>query len=145
MRKLVVNSLLLIVIAWYALLDQCLIKASGMPITGKILVLLIFQIIIWTLLLLLLNGAFSVTTEAAHSIRGFRFKFLVFGVPAIIFLVSPVLISETLNQARYGYLDKFLVNSHVADDLRCCLLNPFICGSRKLCKWKRTQNDLPNM
>jgi hypothetical protein len=124
MRRLLVNSLLLIVVVWIALLQHCLIVASGMPVSARIFALLLFQMVIGTLVFLLINGAFPAVTEATRGIRNFRLKFIVFGVPAIIFLASPALVSETLHQARYGSVDRILVNSHVAHDFRCCW-NPF--------------------
>ena len=107
--------------AWFALLDHCLIVASEMPMSREIAVLLVLQAGIGAFLWLLANGAFP--TIVATDRRRFRLNLFVFGIPLVLFLLSPVMVSETMNQARYGY-DKFVVGAHVGQDLTCCL-NPF--------------------
>ncbi len=114
----------LMAVVWFGLIDWCLIRSSGMPISGKIITLLMFQLVIGSLILLLINGVFPVVVEVMNDVGKFRLKFAMFGVPVILFLASPALISYTLYQSRYGYIDRIVVNAHVAHDLGCCWI-PF--------------------
>ena len=121
MRKALLNSILCLVGAWFALLDHCLIVASDMPMSRDIVLLLVLQAGIGAFLGLLANGSFPGIAAMVDG-RRHRLNLFVFGIPLIVFLLSPVMISETMNQARYGY-DKFVVSAHVGQDLTCCL-NP---------------------
>ena len=122
-RRTLLNIILSLVGAWFALLDHCLIVASEMPISREIVELLILQASIGAFLWLFANGAFPTMAEMATDARNARLNLIVFGIPLILFLGSPVMISETLYEARYGYINKFVVNAHVGHDLTCCL-NP---------------------
>ena len=95
-----------------------------MPISREIVELLILQASIGAFLWLFANGAFPTMAEMATDARNARLNLIVFGIPVMLFLASPLMISETMYQTRYGYVDKFVVNAHVARDLKCCL-NPF--------------------
>lgn len=117
------NTLLCLIGVWFALLDRCVIVSAEMPVSYGIAVLLLLQASTGVLLLLLINGAFPVAAEMATDWRNFRLNLVVFGIPLIIFVVSPAMISDSMYEARYG-IDKFVVQAHVVHDLRCCL-NPF--------------------
>ena len=123
MTQLLVNTFLTLFAGWFALLDRCLIAAAKMPISGEIVVLLLLQAIIFAFVVLLANGAFPVGLAAASSSAGARVKIFAFGVPLILFIVSPALISDSMYRARYGNVDKLNVHAHVGHDLACCL-NP---------------------
>jgi hypothetical protein len=120
MKRLLANAFLVIFGAWLVLLDRCLIVSSGMPVSGKILTLLALQLLIGVAAALMANGAFPAIGEAIRGNGSARWNVIVFVVPALLFLASPLLVSESMYGARYGYEDRILVNSHVGHDLRCC-------------------------
>jgi hypothetical protein len=124
MKTLVVNVVLSAFAGWFALLDRCLIAASDMPISGQIVTLLVLQAVIFALVMAVVNGAFPEVVEAGRSGASARLKLIVFVVPLILFIASPVMISDSLYEARYGSLDRLNVHAHVGHDLACCL-NPF--------------------
>jgi hypothetical protein len=123
MRRLLVNTILSLFAIWFALLDRCLIAAANMPISGEIVVLLILQASIFAFVILLVNGVFPTVVEMASSGSSARLKFIVFAVPLILFVISPVMIADSMYRARYGNINKFVVHAHVGHDLACCL-NP---------------------
>jgi uncharacterized protein YhhL (DUF1145 family) len=132
-KRLLVNAFLAIFGAWLVLLDRCLIVSSGMPVSRLIFTLLALQLLIWVAAALLANGAFPTVGEAVRGSGRARWNVIVFGVPALLFLASPLLVSESLYGARYGYEDRILVNSHVGHDLNCCwnpLRSPTTCVTR---------------
>jgi len=124
MKALMMNSVSLAALAWLALFDHCIIHRAGIPAPRTIYALIIYQLAGGTLALLLANGKLPLIAEWVRENRSARAFIFVVGVPSIIFLVSPALMSLTLNQAQLGYTDRILVNAHVAYDLRCCV-NPF--------------------
>lgn len=124
MRRLLVNTFLSVVAGWLALLDHCLIVAAEMPISGGIVFLLLFQASIFAFVMLLVNGAFPTVLTMATNGWSFRMKFFVFALPLIFFLISPMMISDSMHRAHYGNINKFVVHAHVWHDLACCL-NPF--------------------
>jgi hypothetical protein len=115
-------------VVWYSLLDRCLILTSGMPLSREISLLLILQVCAGAFLLSLLFGNSLTSTAKQVGDRSLRMNFVVFGLPAIFFLISPAIISEVLNREHYG-INKFVVHAHVAQDLRCCV-NPLSHGRR---------------
>jgi hypothetical protein len=120
MKRLLANAFLVIFGAWFVLLDRCLIVASGMPVSGKILTLLALQLLIGVAAALMANSAFPAIREAIRGSGSARWNVIVFVVPALLFLASPLLVSESIYGALYGYEDRMLVNSHVGHDLGCC-------------------------
>jgi hypothetical protein len=124
MTRLLVNVLLGLFAGWVALLDHCLIVVAGMPVSGEIAVLLVLQAGIFAVVMLLANGALSAMAGIATNGSSIRMKLLVFGLPLILFLISPAMISDSMYRARYGNINKFVVHAHVWHDLACCL-NPF--------------------
>ena len=124
MTRLLVNVLLSLFAGWVALLDRCLILVAGMPVSGEIAVLLLLQASIVAVVMLLVNGALPAIASIATNGQSIRTKFLVFGLPLILFLISPAMISDSMYRARYGNINKFAVHAHVWHDLSCCL-NPF--------------------
>jgi len=123
MKRLFVNTFLSLVAGWFALLDHCLIVAAEMPISGEIVVLLLFQVIMFAFIMLLVNGAFPALVAVVTNGSSMRMKLIVFGLPLIFFLISPAMISDSMYRARYGNINKFVVHAHVGHDLTCCL-NP---------------------
>lgn len=124
MRRLFINVLFLIICVWFALLDHCLIKSSGMPVSRETLILLALQLIVGTLALLLINGAFPAAAEALGDMENSRLNLIIFGVPIFFFLVSPALLSESMYEARYGVVYRISAESPAGHALSCCL-NPF--------------------
>jgi hypothetical protein len=124
MRRSFANALLSVVAVWLVLLDHCLIAGADMPVSGEIIALLVLQGGMVALVLLAANGVFPTLMEMATSSTSVRMKLFVFGLPLILFLISPVMISDSMHRARYGSIDKFVVHAHVWHDLACCF-NPF--------------------
>jgi hypothetical protein len=122
-RRLLVNTFLSLLGGWLALLDRCLIAAANMPVSGEIVSLFVLQAGIFGFVMLLVNGVFPILVEMATSTGSARLKFIVFGIPLLLFVISPVMIADTMYRARYGDSDKFVVHAHVGHDLACCL-NP---------------------
>jgi hypothetical protein len=123
MRRLIANTILSLFAVWFALLDRCLIAAANMPISGEIVFLLVLQAGIFGFVVLLANGIFQTMVAMASSGASARVKFIVFAIPLILFMISPVMIADSMYRARYGNIDKFVVHAHVGHDLACCL-NP---------------------
>jgi hypothetical protein len=124
MKILLVNVFLSLFAGWFALLDRCLLSFAERPMSGELLVLILFQVSVFVLVMLLVNGAFPIGVAAAISGASTRLKISVFAVPLILFMISPVMISDSIYRARYGNINKFVVHAHVERDLACCL-NPF--------------------
>ena len=79
MSRPLVNALLGVLAGWLALLDHCLIASAGMPVTGGIVVLLLFQAGMIAVAMLLVNGVLPLVVEmATYGSRG-RMKLIVFG------------------------------------------------------------------
>jgi len=123
MRRLLVNTLFSLFAGWLALLDHCLIAVAAMPIPGEIVILFVLQASILSLAMLLANGALPSVAEMARNGSSVRMKLFVFGLPLILLLISPAMISDSMYRARYGSIDKFVVHAHAGHDLSCCL-NP---------------------
>ncbi len=123
-RRWLVNTVLTLIAGWFALLDHCVIARSEMPISGGIVVLLLLQASIGAFVWRLVNVAFPAVSGRAADGRSTRTNLFVWGIPLILFLSAPAMISDALYRARYGNLDKFVVHAHVGHDLKCCL-NPF--------------------
>jgi len=122
-KRLLGNALLSLFAGWLALLDHCLIAVAEMPISGEIVVLLILQASIVALAMLLVNGALPAVAAMAGNGLSVRMKLFVFGLPLILLLISPAMISDSMYRARYGSINKFVVHAHVGHDLTCCF-NP---------------------
>jgi hypothetical protein len=120
MRRSLLNTVLGVLGVWFALIDQCLIAAAGMPVTGPIVVLLLFQAGMFAFAMLLVNGAFPLLVAMAGEGSHMRMKIIVCVPMLILFLISPAMISDSMYRPRYGNIDKFLVQAHVAADLACC-------------------------
>ena len=120
MSRWQVNIALVLIGSWFALLDRCVIVSAAMAISPSMVFLPLLQAGIGLCVFLAANGAFPVATEGAGDWRAFRRNAVVFGIPLILFVLSPALISEPTYGERYGYSDKFLINASVAHDLRCC-------------------------
>ena len=124
MKRLLVNTFVGLFSGGFLLLDYCLIETAGMPLSGEVAFLLLLQASTSALVALIANGAFPTVVAMTTDCPGVRTKLFVYGLPLILFLISPVMISDSMNRARYGNLNKFLVHAHVWRDLACCL-NPF--------------------
>jgi hypothetical protein len=74
--------------------------------------------------MLLVNGVFPAVLAVASSGGSARLKYIVFAIPLVLFMISPVMIADSMYRARYGNIDKFVVHAHVGHDLACCW-NPF--------------------
>jgi hypothetical protein len=131
MRRLLVNTFLSLFTGWLALLDHCLVAVAEMPISGEIVVLLLLQASIVALVMLLANGALSTVAAMATNGPSARMKFFVFGLPLILVLISPAMISDSIYRARYGNINKFVVHAHVGHDLACCF-NPFSAKQKSM-------------
>lgn len=123
MKKPTINVLVGLLAGWLALVDRCLIAHAEMPVSGGVVVLLLFQACMVGLILLLVNTSLPVVSELIFDRTSFRMKLIILGLPIILFVSSPVMISDALYRARYGNLDKFVVHAHVWYDMSCCL-NP---------------------
>ena len=124
MKMLLVNAFLCILGVWFAFMDHCLIVSSGIPVSGRILVLLALQAIIGAWVVLVVNGAFPAATEALRDTAHFRFKLIVFGVPVLFLLASPTLLSESAYEARDSVVYRISADSPAGHALSCCW-NPF--------------------
>jgi len=124
MRRLLVNTLFSLFAGWLALLDHCLIAVAAIPISGEIVILCVLQASIISLAMLLANGALPSVAELASNGSSVRMKLFVFGLPLILLLISPAMISDSMYRAWYGSINKFVVHTHVGHDLTCCF-NPF--------------------
>lgn len=120
MRGVLVNSSLCLSSVWLALLDHCLIGAAQMPISSEIIVLLVLQASAITAIAFMANGALPMVTGLITSDLSVRLKFFVLGLPLILLVISPVMISDSMYRARYGGINKFVVHAHVWNDLSCC-------------------------
>jgi hypothetical protein len=128
MRRLRLNTLLSLFASWLALLDHCLIETARMPISGEIALLLLVQASTIGSVALLANGAFPLVAAMATNGSRVRVQLFAFGLPLILFVISPVMISDSLYRARYGNLNRSVVRAHVWHDYECCL-NPFNRGT----------------
>jgi hypothetical protein len=117
MNRAIASIISCLLAVWYVLLNRCWILTSGMPLAGDIGLLLILQVCAGTYLLSIIFGR---STPSAS--RSLRINLVVFVLPSIFFLISPVIISEVLNRERYG-TDKFVIHAHMARDFGCCV-NP---------------------
>lgn len=129
MRRLILNILIVIIYAWFALVDRCLITSSGIPVSGEILTLLLLQVGVAALALLLVSGAFPTVSEALGDMRKFRLNLIIFGVPIFFFLASPALLSESMYEAHNGVVYRISADSPVGHALSCCW-NPFYRAHR---------------
>lgn len=120
MRRVLVNISVSCLGAWFLLLDRCLVVTADAPVSGEVLTLVFLQGSIVLYALLLLNGAFPTLAAMARDGTSTRTKLLVFGLPLILFLISPVMISDSIYRVRYGNMNKFLVRAQVGHDMSCC-------------------------
>lgn len=121
MRRMLLNTLLSVFAGWLVLLDRCLIETAGMPISGEIGLLLLLQASTIAFVALLANGVFPAVVAMATDGSSVRVRLFAFGLPIVLFFISPVMISDSMYRARYGNLNKFVVHAHVWQDFACCL------------------------
>lgn len=122
MNRLVATTLLGLLAGWLALFDHCLIVVAGAQVSSEIAFLCVFQASMVAIGMLITTGRLSSFADAASRLS-FRMKLFAFGLPLIVLLISPFMISESIYRARYG-ADKFVIHAHMGRDFECCL-NPF--------------------
>lgn len=122
MNRQLATALLGMLAGWLALFDHCLIVVAGAPVSSEIAFLCVFQASMVLIGVLITTGRLSSFADAAGS-QSFRMKLFAVGLPLMLFLISPLMISESIYRARYG-ADKFVIRARMLRDLGCCL-NPF--------------------
>ncbi|WP_207215875.1 hypothetical protein [Pseudolysobacter antarcticus] len=119
------NTLLSLFTVWLVLLDHCLIVATEMPLSNEVAILMLIRASMIAFVALLVNGALPLAAEMLSDDPKNRMEFIALAIPSILFLISPIMISDSLYRARYGNLNKSVVQAHVWKDFGVCCLNPF--------------------
>lgn len=122
MKRLTANLLLACLSIWLALFDHCLISLAEVSVNSEIAFVIVGQVGMVATVLLLLNGHAPTVLEMARSGASVRMKLVAFGLPLIVFFLSPFMLSDAVNRPRYGDQGKSVMNAHTWHDLTCCLL-----------------------
>jgi hypothetical protein len=129
-RTHAINMALVVISIWLALIDHCLVVSSGVGITSPAVFILTLQAAILLLFALLANDALPTLLDILASGPVGRGKLFSIIIVIAFFFMTPMLLSQSLYDARFGVLQ---AKNHpfIWRDLSVCCANPFARPSDK--------------
>ena len=123
------NAGLLVFSIWLVLLDRCLIRSSGMPINSPVAFVIAMQVGVIVLCALLANGVVPTLIDFLRDEKIGPVRLLLIGMPLLLLVTSPILLSQSLYDARFG-VDRAKNHPFIWRDLSVCCVNPFRGAAR---------------
>jgi hypothetical protein len=121
--RIAANVAIALLAIWFGLVDHCLVTASGADVNGKVMTLLVYQLLYLGSLGALVNGAIPTVSDYFRDNPKEILTFCLAVVPTLVFVFSPHLLSQTLHEQQFGPMG---ARNHplVWRDLKVCCL-PF--------------------